>query len=64
MSKASQRELNTVRLKRREIEFLKQKNVVFAVSRAQLEAKIQAREVETYSVRAKEDDAKMQTKTL
>lgn len=36
MSKASQRELNTVRLKRREIEFLKQKNVVFAESRAQL----------------------------
>jgi hypothetical protein len=64
MSKVSRSELNSVKLKKREIELMKRKNQVYFESRNDLEAKIAAREKETNEIKSKEDDAKMQTKIL
>ena len=64
MSKVSRSELNSVKLKKREIELMKRKNQVYFESRNDLEAKIAAKEKETNEIRSKEDDAKMQTKIL
>ncbi len=64
MSKASRSDLNSVKLKKREIEFMKKKNQVYFESRVDLEIKIAAKEKETNQIRNREDDAKMQTKIL
>jgi len=64
MSKVSRSELNSVKLKKREIELIKRKNQVYFESRIDLDAKIAAKEKETNEIRSKEDDAKMQTKIL
>ena len=64
MSKASRSDLNSVKLKKREIEFMKKKNQVYFESRVDLEIKIAAKEKETNEIRNREDDAKMQTKIL
>jgi hypothetical protein len=47
MSKASRSDLNSVKLKKREIEFMKKKNQVYFESRVDLEIKIAAKEKET-----------------
>jgi|LakMenEpi03Aug12_release.lakeMendotaPanAssembly.Ray.scaffolds.fasta_scaffold2139096_1 hypothetical protein len=59
MSKVSRSELNSVKLKKREIELMKRKNQIYFESRSDLEVKIAAKEKETNEIRSKEDDAKM-----
>jgi hypothetical protein len=54
MNKLGRKEMATMRLKRREIEFMKQKNQVFCDKREELEAKIKEKEKQTNNIKDKE----------
>jgi hypothetical protein len=64
MSKVGRRELTSMKLKKREIDFIRQKNRVYAEKREEIEKMIAEKEKETSDIRTKYEDAKMQTKTL
>lgn len=64
MSKQSRRELASMRLKRRDIEYLRHKNQVNLEQREEVQRMIAAHNSQTQEVRGRFEEAVMQAKTL
>lgn len=64
MAKETARELKALRLRRKDIDFLKGRNRAMQVQREEVEVLIAAREQEAAGMRERFEEAGMQTKTL